>query len=77
MILGKFLFGSIGAEDAIGLVNGRSEDWERPESIVHATAFNNSFIVFGDGDIIFGENGNAVIVAELGERDECASLEVI
>lgn len=77
MILGEFLFGAIGSEDAIGLVNGRLEDWERPETIVHAMAFNDSFIVFCDGDIVFGENSDAVIVAELGERDEGSSLEVI
>ena len=40
-------------------------------------ASDDDLIVFEDADIVLGEDGQAIIIAELGERDESASFEVV
>ena len=75
-ILGKFAFGNVLAEDAVCLVwvgeswwllsGGTRPSWDVPQAIgpiLQAVSYD--LVVLQDVHIIFGEDGDAVIVVEL------------
>jgi hypothetical protein len=69
---GKFFFGLVKAKDTISLMRDRSGDGEMPQTISCAGASDDDFVLLKDFDIIFVEDSNAIVVTELGQRDQGA-----
>jgi hypothetical protein len=63
MVEGKIMTGFVSPENPVGLMGRWGRYWNGPESIVHATACNDDFVVLDDLDIVPCEEGNAVIIA--------------
>ena len=55
----------------------RRGERNRPETVGGASASDNDSILFKDLDIELGEDGNAVIIAKLGEGDERSSTQIV
>jgi hypothetical protein len=55
----------------------RRGERNRPETVGGASASDNDSILFKNLDIELGEDGNAVIIAKLGEGDERSSTQIV
>ena len=80
-MLGKFAFGNVLAEDAVCLVwvgeswwllsGGARSQWDVPQTIgLISQDGNYDLVVLQDVHVRFGEDGDAVVVAELTHGDE-------
>ena len=80
-ILDQFAFGNFLEEDAVCLVwvrdrwillsGGERDQWDVPQTIgTISQACNYDLVVLQDVHVIFGEDGDAVVVAELTHGDE-------
>ena len=69
---GEFGFGLVEAKDTIGLMGDRSGDGDMPQAIWRAGASDNDLVLLEDFDIKFVEDSDAIIITELGQRDQGA-----
>jgi hypothetical protein len=82
VIGGEFLFWLVETKDAVGQVGLRRAyrgfvDGYGPKTVGHAFTRNDEFVVFEDFYVIPVENGDAIVVAELGEGDEGAGTQIV
>lgn len=76
MVKSQVVLGFVKPEDSIGLMGWRGDGYG-PKSIVHSTTSDDDLVIFNDLDVVLCEEGNAVIITELCERDQRARLELI
>jgi len=72
VVAGKFGFGLVKSKDTIGLMRDRSGDGDMPQAIWRAGAGDNDLVLLEDFDIKFVEDSDAIIITELGQRDQGA-----
>ena len=66
MIQSKVMFGFISPEDPICLMGGWRDRYG-PQAIGHSTSSNDYTVILDDLDMVLGEKGSAIIIAELGK----------
>lgn len=77
MIASEIVFCFVKAENAICLVWSRGSEGNGPQPIVDASAGDDDLVVFVNLHVVPVEDGSAVVVTELGKRDEGACFQII